>query len=192
MSQLLDLRDAVVAQLAAVLPPAFTVDGHLGRFTPADLSTFLTKAPAAKVAILGLNGGEAAGAEGEALDCRITMAIYVVTKDGPGTLKRDAAALGAVETIVRLANGQRWGLDFTFDAHAASAQNLTAGEALNKVRAFWGIEIVQPVRLGALDDDGAGVLLRELFVGVAPEIGLAHEADYIGPFPEPSSEAVDV
>lgn len=181
MSQLIKLRDAVVDDIKAALP-AFNVEGHLGRFSAKDLSTFLNFAPAIRVAVLGVRDPLAAGLTGEDLDATVVLGVYVVTKDGVAKLSRDVTALAAVERILRLAIGARWGLNFTGPAEPAGAQNLFNGDTLNAGRALWSVEINQPVALdGEANAEPAPGFLKELYIGVAPNIGAAHEADYFGP-----------
>ncbi|PZO03984.1 MAG: hypothetical protein DCF29_10890 [Alphaproteobacteria bacterium] len=181
MSQLIQLRDAVVDAIKAALP-TFGVEGHLGRFSAADLKTFLTFAPAVRVAVLGLRDPAAAGLTGEDLDATAVLGIYVVTKDGVGKLTRDTAALAAVERILRLAMGARWGLAFALPAQPGGAQNLFSGETLAAGRALWSIEINQPVALdGEANAEPPPGFLQQLYIGVAPKVGAAHEADYLGP-----------
>jgi len=181
MSQLIQLRDAVVDTIKAALP-TFGVEGHLGRFSAADLSTFLSVAPAIRVAVLGVRDPVAAGLTGEDLDATVVLGVYVVTKDGVAKLSRDVTALAAVERILRLALGARWGLDFALPAQPGGAQNLFSGETLKAGRALWSIEINQPVALdGEANAEPPLGFLKELYIGVAPKVGTAHEADYLGP-----------
>lgn len=192
MSQLLQLRAAVVAGIKAALP-AFEVEGHLGRFTAADLNQFLMAAPAIRVAILGLTDSQAIGEEGEEIAAVAKVAIYVVTKDVGKRLSRDQAAMAAVERICLLASGNRWGLSFAQAADAPTGSNLFSGETLQRGVALWAIDLPQPVRLwmGARDGEPQPPEmpeLRQLFIGIAPQIGAAHAADYIGPFPEAGSD----
>lgn len=182
MSQLLDLRQAVIARLKTKLQ-GFSIEGHLGRFTAAELDKFLTTAPAVRVAILGLSETtDQSDDEGTVLGAVARLAVYVVTKDGADRLGRDEAAIAAVETICLEACGQRWGVPFARPARPATAQNLYSADTLAKGRALWAIDIPQPVRLetevAALDP------LTEIYVGMAPEIGAAHVDDYAGPIPE--------
>lgn len=189
MSQLIQLRDAVVADIKAALP-AFNVEGHLGRFSAADLTTFLSVAPAVRVAVLGLRDPVPSGQDGEDLDATVVLGVYVVSKDGVAKLSRDVTALAAVERILRLAIGARWGLDFALPAQPAGAQNLFNGETLKAGRALWSIEISQPVVLaGEATAEPSPDFLKELYIGVAPKVGAAHEADYFGPIGE--QEVVD-
>lgn len=181
MSQLIQLRDAVVAAIKTALP-AFNVEGHLGRFSAADLKTFLTVAPAVRVAVLGLRDTVASGPDGADIDATAVLGVYVVTKDGTARLTRDTSALAAVERILRLAAGARWGLAFANPAQTAGAQNLFNAETLAAARALWSVEVHQPVVLfGEADAEPALGFLKELFVGVAPNVGADHEADYFGP-----------
>ncbi|WP_291754026.1 hypothetical protein [Brevundimonas sp.] len=160
----------------------FGVEGHLGRFSAADLSTFLSVAPAIRVAVLGVRDPVAAGLTGEDLDATVVLGVYVVTKDGVAKLSRDVTALAAVERILRLALGARWGLDFALPAQPGGAQNLFSGETLKAGRALWSIEINQPVALdGEANAEPPLGFLKELYIGVAPKVGTAHEADYLGP-----------
>lgn len=188
MSQLLQLRTAVIEAIKAALPGVKDVKGHLGRFSASDLSTFIMAAPAVRVAVLGIADARSADA-GDGIDCTARLAVYVVTKDTAG-LARDEAATAAVERIALLATGNRWGLDFTMPAGAPIAQNLFSDETLKKGVALWAIDLPQPVALALPADPAeppAGPL-RELFIGWAPKVGAAHEADYVGPFPEASSD----
>ena len=182
MSQLIQLRDAVVNAIKTALP-AFNVEGHLGRFSAADLTTFLNVAPAVRVAVLGLRDTVASGLDGEDLDATVVLGVYVVSKDGVAKLSRDVTALAAVERILRLAIGARWGLDFALPAQPGGAQNLFNGDTLKAGRALWSIEINQPVVLaGEATAEPAPGFLKDLYIGVAPRVGANHEADYFGPF----------
>jgi len=180
LSRLLDLRNAVATQIKAALP-AFEVAGHLGRFSATDLDLFLTKAPAVRVAVLGLT--DSAEVDDLSTDYTARLAVFIVTKDGVAKLSRDEAAVAAVETVLLLAKQTRWGLvgAGVFPAKAATAQNLSTEQTLKRGVALWGIEIPQPIRLTAQTEPPAD--LSELWIGIAPDTGAAHVDDYIGPFP---------
>ena len=180
MSQLLQLRDAIIARIRAALPE-FDVEGHYGRFDATELSRFVAKAPAARVAVLGLSDSSD-GVDEDDLDTVARIGVYVVTKDGVLKASRDAAVCAASEKIVLLAKGQRWGLTFCRPAAPAVAQNLYSPESLNKGVAIWAIDIRQPVVLSA-PEGAAEAPLTELYLGLAPKIGAAHVDDYLGPLP---------
>lgn len=181
MSQLLQLRAAIIDKIKVALP-GFGVEGHFGRFSGAELSRFLTSAPAVRVAILGLSDSAEGVDEGD-LDTVVRVGIYIVTKDGALKASRDAAVCAAAEKLVMLAVGQRWGLPFCRPARPATAQNLYSEDTLNKGVALWAIDLPQPIRLCADDDGGAGDPLTELYIGLAPNIGADHVDDYVGPIP---------
>lgn len=181
MSQLIQLRDAIVAAIKRALP-TFNVEGHLGRFSGSDLRTFLSVAPGVRVAVLGLRDTVASGPDGEDMDATAVLGVYVVTADGTVKLTRDTVALAAVERILRLAGGARWGLAFAEPAEVTGAQNLFNGDTLNAGRALWSVEIHQPVVLaGEANAEPPPGFLRELYIGVAPNTGAAHVDDYYGP-----------
>lgn len=181
MSQLLNLRAAVVTAISEILD-GWNVESHLGRFGAGDLTTFLTKAPAVRVAILGFADAKSTGVEGE-LECTVRLGVFIITRDGRTRLSRDEAVCAAAERIALLAEGARWGLDFAYPARPGAAQNLFSDETLAKGAALWALDIAQPVVLTAMpagEDDP----LTALYIGLAPEIGPDHVDDYLGPFPQ--------
>ena len=181
MSQLLQLRAAVIDTISAALK-GFEVAGHLGRFSPADLGQFLVKAPAVRVAVLGLTNARAIGEDGDHLAADVKLAIFVVTKDQGVRLGREEAAVAAVERICLLATGARWGLNFAKAAEAPSAQTIFNDTTLAKGVALWAIDLTQPVILSPIDGgEEEGGPLSELWLGVAPKIGAEHRDDYHGP-----------
>jgi phage gp37-like protein len=191
LSELLQLRDAIVAALAASLGDGWDVKGHLGRFDANSLSAFLTAAPAVRVAILGLANAKAA--DESSIDYLVRVGIYVVAKDqGELRLSREVIAMGAVERIAKLAFNNRWGMGFCFPAEPAGAQNMDSAETLKRGVALWAIDLGQPARLTTSAAEDALDPLGELWVGFAPRIGAAHREDYFGPFPPFHGELPDV
>lgn len=172
MSQLLQLRTAVLDAIKAALP-GFEVAGHLGRFAATDLNQFLVKAPAVRVAVLGLSNVRAIGENGDHLRADVKMAVFVVTKDQGDRLGREEIAVAAVERICLLATGARWGLRFASPAEAPTAQTLFNDATLAKGVALWAIDLTQPVILAPADDcEEEGGSLRELAIGGAINVVL--------------------
>lgn len=178
MSALLTLRQAVIDQLKTTLGSGWDVAGHLGRFSAADLNQFLTRAPAVRVAVLGV-GDAAIELDGDALMATVRLAVYVVTKDQGARLGREEIAVAAVETILLLAFRNRWGLPLVRPAGAPNAQTIFSADTLSKGVALWAIDIPQPIIIERPEGDTNP--LTELFLGIAPNIGPAHVADYFGP-----------
>lgn len=181
MSELVTLRDRIVQRIKTALP-GFGVEPHLGRFTADDLKRFGAKAPAVRVAVLALER-PANGNPGGAYLARI--GIFVVTTDRAATnLDKATSSLAAVDTILALTEGQRWGLPFCLAAEGTTAANLHA-DALSALGvAIWALDLRQPVRLHVEHD--APDALKELWIGFAPRIGPAHREDYLGPFEAPA------
>lgn len=173
--QLIRVRDAIVAKIREALPD-FDVAGHYGRFTDEQMHAFGASAPAVRVAILGLS--DPTGAGEDYLDYVLAVGIYVATSDGADVGDRDVQALCAVEAITLLSHHQRWGAgDICLAARSAVAQNMYSAAAMADGFALWAIDLRQPVRLQP-EDDSAAVTLRA-WLGVAPNVGLGHEADYV-------------
>lgn len=178
MSALLTLRQAVIDQLKPALGAGWDVAGHLGRFSANDLSAFLLKAPAVRVAVLNFEAS-AIQADGDALDGTVRLGIYVVTKDQGSRLGREEIAVAAVETIMLIAFGSRWGLPLVRPAGAPTAQTIFSADTLAKGVALWAIDLPQPIVIER--PEGELNPLSELYLGIAPNIGPAHVDDYIGP-----------
>lgn len=189
MSVLLNLRAAIIADITAQLPKGWSVDGHLGRFTSGDLAKFITVAPAVRVAVLALT--EPKPQDADAVEWRVKIGVFVVAKDQGRTLAREQIAAAAVETIVLNAFGSRWGLGRSGvrPADAATAQTIFNDDTLRHGVALWAVDWSQPVVLSR-DEAAEFNPLKELWVGIDPDIGPAHVADYTGPFP-PAAEATD-
>lgn len=187
MSKLMELRSAVIAGIKDALPDDWSVEGHLGRFAPSDLTKFITTAPAVRVAILGL--ADTVALDEDAIQTNAVVGVFVVAKDRGAKLAREVIAAAAVETIVIAAHGARWGLKGVMPALPATAQSIYNDDTLRQGVAFWGIDWRQPVVLSRAEAEADP--LTALYVGLAPEIGAAHEADYFGPFPAQEGGADD-
>lgn len=176
-SALLDLRGRIVDALAAAFD-GVDVEAHLGRFDEEQLKHFLAKAPAIRVALMALERPTRVAAGG--IEALARFGVYVVTRDGAGRMDRDVAAIAAVEHVLRLADRARWGSEITLPAEPASARNLYTQGLGQAGRALWAIDLPQPVRISPSDAFGTSGPAT-LFLGVAPEIGRAHEDKYVGP-----------
>lgn len=181
MSRLLDLRERIVEAIKARLP-TWDVAGHLGRFRAADLTSFLTKAPAVRVAVLGFS--DPLLEEDGLIRVRAKLGVYIATKDQGAKLSRDEAGVAAAEAISLLVAGSRFGVTYVRDAAAPSGQNLFSDETLKLGVALWALDWDQEVLLDAQPDAQEGDPLKALFIGLSPDIGPGHEDDYIGPIPE--------
>lgn len=75
---LLDVREAIVASLAARLPKAVSVSGIRGRFDLRELETYTQRCPAVMVGLLSATGID----DDSELQPRLKCAAYVLTKNG--------------------------------------------------------------------------------------------------------------
>jgi hypothetical protein len=175
LSRLLTLRETIVSKIKVVCPELKDVAGHHGRFTESELEKFVTSAPAARVAILGLGYPQQISDEG--VDYRVSVGVYVATRDGAQTNDRDEQAISAIERIMILADRTRWKLPFCQPCDVGGAQNLYSAQGLKDGIALWAVDLRQVVRLARLVSPSQGQA-QALFLGQAPNIGPGHEQDY--------------
>jgi phage gp37-like protein len=176
MSLLLDLRAAIVTALDGATADNVSVEPHSGRFDEQELGAFLVRAPAIRVAVLGVRRLDAV--DDGSFDASVQIGIYIATKDVTRTLDRDTAALGLVEAVMLAAWQNSWGLDFAHPAKPGSAQNLYNETSRGKGVALWAIDLAQSIRLGR-EDLAIGAFPSELWLGFAPNIGAANAGDYL-------------
>ena len=176
MSSLLELRAAIVSALDAATASDVEVAAHSGRFDESELAAFLVRAPAIRVAVLGI--GQIDPVDDGSFDARARIGIYLATKDVDAALDRDTAVLSLSEAVMIGCHHKTWGLDFAHPAKVGGAQNLYTEATRGKGVALWAIDITQAVRLG-VDDLVTGAFPSELWLGFAPQIGVAHATDYM-------------
>ncbi|TAN61083.1 MAG: hypothetical protein EPN20_12955 [Magnetospirillum sp.] len=160
---LVDLRGAIVATIHARLP-ALDCQSHPGRFDLAEIKRIAAKAPAVRVACLGLPAAGAAGS-GER-DQEIRFAAFVLTTDKP-RLPRDVAAINLVESLLLFLPGQRWGKPGVHPVAEGQikAENLYSSGLDGKGVALWGVNWSQKVRMGDNAWPEGPILSDELYAG---------------------------
>lgn len=175
MGKLSTLRNAIKETLKAKLPEKFDIDTHSGRFDGNALQQFIAKSPAIRIAILALPKFTPFGENADKATCQI--GIYISLKDDAERLDRDVNALDFVEDVLLSCNTNRWGLPFAFGAIPQGAQNLHSDFLAGKGVALWAIDISQDIIIEPDDAPGPNEL-SGVFLGVAPQIGIAHKDDY--------------
>lgn len=171
-----DFRKTIAADIKTVLPDLRECKPHAGRFDLSEIKRLSARTPGVFISVLGIVSSEEIGT-GET-DLELAMASYVLTADTRG-LPRDVAAVNLVEALSLRIIGSRWGISGgVHPAGKVKANNLYSGDLDRIGIAMWGISWRQKVRLGENLWADEGSVPTELYVGIAPEIGLEHEDDY--------------
>lgn len=133
---------AVVAALTPVLPEFRSVAAHGGAFGERELALWLSAAPCARVALLGLNAVAPRGRDGWRADAR--WAVYLLTTDQPGE-NRLALALDGVDRLTaHLVGGPTWGLTCNPPRlETIQAENLYSGPVNTLSVALWAVAWTQ-------------------------------------------------
>ena len=116
---------------------------HAGRFDLAELKSFATRAPAVRVALLGL--GAEAEASGPTWEYDLRLAAFVVVTDRPG-LPRQEAAIAITQRLVTLIGGARWGQPVG-QARRVVAENLYGSGLRDQGVALWAVSWQQRAML---------------------------------------------
>lgn len=145
---LIACRDGIVAAIKAAIPALKEVKSHAGRFDLAELQRLAAKAPAVRVACLGVLSAKATPG---CVEITVSWAAFVIAKDQRG-LKRDAAALALITAIMPTIPGNLWGLDNVDAPDKIRADNLYSGKLDQKGVALWGVRWQQDMQLGQLDE----------------------------------------
>jgi len=147
---LLDYRSAVKDGLTAGLPSLRAVEAFGGRVDSRELQRMLAAAPAAHVAVLGVN--PATQLRGGAVALSVDTAVFLTTASRPGT-PRDAAALTLLDALLRLIPESDWGLDSDVQPPTGiRAQNLYGAEIDKKGLALWAVTWRQQIFVGGTDE----------------------------------------
>ena len=156
---LLQLRDAIVAQLPKELPALRFVEPHGGRFDAGELKRWALKSPACLVACLGCQsvtreGGEPVGAA--------RFVIFFVTR-GSSKLPKEAAALVFIEQIAAIVARNKWDYENAQAPMDVRIDNLYSGQIDKLGVALWSVTWSQAVDL---DIQGSAALeyLNEAYV----------------------------
>lgn len=156
MSALVDLRDAVVAALAAVLP-GVDVATHGGTFDQAELERFATLAPAVRVCIVGV-GAASLYADGRwRLPAHFAAVVVARDKIEAGVkIQRDLAALGLACAVEIAVAGNRFGLEGVFRPEDLTAKSEYSGSLDKTGVALWQVTWSSGVLVGAAGDGEGG------------------------------------
>lgn len=162
----------VADALSERLPDLGECMPHPGKFNAAEIKRFAARTPSVRVALVGIRKRESG-------EHALTMAAFIVTADQRG-VARDASALAIATAIMRRVIGTNWGQPCLGESEPPEAVNLydTTVGARGSGLALWAVSWAQPIQL-ATHADPEPCVLRELYIGFAPEVGIEHEDDYL-------------
>jgi len=176
MASIVQLLDASVWAIDAGIEGLAQCEVYAGQFRAGETDKARVTAPAVFVACLGAPIDKDPGTEQVALNCR--MAAVVIARNARGRGPRSEDAVCLAEAVALLVQYNQFALA---DVGAARVTRLT--NDYNRAfddRGFasWTVEWNQMVLLGDSIWNGAEFLPTDVWLGLAPDIGLGHENDY--------------
>ncbi len=178
-----DVLDAIVSGIHTALPELYQCKSHPGRFTLDELRSFAVATPAVLVSLIGISKSVPVG-DGTR-DATVVFSAFVITSDQPPLL-RDEASRNIVEALCSLIPQNRWQHECVHPAGEVTGTNQYSGELRQRGVSIWAVRWDQEVRIGQPFWNDAGVLPPELYVGIDPDVGSAHEGNYT--LMEPASD----
>jgi hypothetical protein len=166
------LPATIAAAIKMVLPELRDCKAIAGRFNLDDLKDQSIAAPAVLVSLI--KWGQAGGRSGQT-QYRAQIVAFVVTKDTMG-LQRDIAAVNIAQAITALADGNTWGLAACGPAEAIGFETLVTAAARKLASSLAVVTWTQPF---VLSREATSAITPQLYLGIAPEIGIGNEGDYI-------------
>ena len=154
MSSLLTLRAAAVAGIKTLLPTVKTVLDYDGQFDAEELMRHSLAPPAVLVAIAG---APKAWVSSDGTLCTVSLVAFVLTRETPA-VKRGAAALAIVNTLLHGVQEQTWGLADVDTPKAVRGDSLYDRQIDQKGTALWGVAWEQNLTLGTVDPATLAVL----------------------------------
>jgi hypothetical protein len=152
------------------LPELKTCKPHAGKFSLEELKKRSLPAPAVLISTLGAKPGQVRSDAAHSF--MLSMAAYVVTRDGLGS-PRDIAAANICQALLTLIPGKRWGEPALGAAQDVHMHTLVSSGAKDITASLWAVTWSQPVTFHVIE---AAPLGAELYVSQAPETG--NVADY--------------
>lgn len=171
-----ELLNAICADFESQTDNQVSCTLREGPIDPSELGLVAAQTPAMYLTLRG-NPQMQNPATGE-IDADLSLLAYIVTAD---TVEKNRmeAALDLVETLLVRILDQRWGQTGLLEARDVHSKNLYSAETVNNNIALWEISWQQAIRLGPSTWESTGTKPTEFHVGMAPEIGLGHETDYV-------------
>jgi hypothetical protein len=157
------LPGLIAEQIAETLPALRSCDGMVGGFDLDELKRQGVSAPAVRVSLLRVR--PKATESGPHRRWNAEMAAFVVTKDTLG-LKRDIAAMGIVQTLLRMIPDSNWAEPGVGPAEGVEARVIVDRGARDLAVHLSAVTWSQPLTLAALPEGTP--LPIDLYVGGEP------------------------
>lgn len=167
------LPGCAAESIRAVLPQLRDCRGIAGRLNLDEVKRRGINAPAVLVSRLGARQVQALAGPLHVFE--VSMAAFVVTRDAVG-LPREDAAQAITAALLRLVPENTWRQVGVGPAEKVAEQALATTDTEKSAISLWAVTWVQNVTLQ--DRPAPGEIAPELYLGQAPLIGAAHEADY--------------
>lgn len=174
-ADLLAMLPATVAgTIHAALPGLQECRGIAGRLNVEQIRQLGIKTPA--VLVSRLRARQDKTYAGPHRSFRLQMAAFILCKDGLG-LPRDLAAANIAQALLNLVPDHDWAIpDHVMPAEAVTEEPLVSIEANRQGLALTAVTWEQVVALAPFPAPEA--ISPALYLGQAPQVGAAHEADY--------------
>lgn len=168
------LPDRVAAGIKAHLPSLHTCRGFAGRLDVKAIKGRGIAAPAVLVSRLRLRQDQTRS--GPHHSFKVQMAAFILCKDELG-LPRDIGAANIAQALLTLLPDNDWGApDHIGPAEGLTEEPLVSAESEGLAMALTAISWEQVIALEPWPEQHA--ITPALYLGQAPQLGPAHEADY--------------
>jgi hypothetical protein len=176
------IQQAATEAIHAAISSLATCAIYAGEFSGGELSRASVQSPAVLVACLG--GTRERDVDCGEVDWKLRYTAYCMARNATGRGTRSIDCLALAESVISVIDGARFGLTGLFPAKCTRLDNMYA-EAFDKGGvALWAVTWEQVARLGADEWSSDGIAVSEVYLGIAPDIGAAHEDDYRQVYPE--------
>jgi hypothetical protein len=167
------LPQSVCTSVDVRLPELRLCKPHAGKFSLEELKKKGIQAPAVLISTLGAKPGQVRSDAAHSF--MLSMAAYVVTRDGLGA-PRDLAAANICQSLLTLIPGKRWNEPALGAAQDVHMHTLVSSGAKDITSSLWAVTWAQPVTFHVVE---AAPLGAELYVPQSPAIRTDNEPDYI-------------
>lgn len=173
----LNIQRAAIEAVKAAIPTLATCAQYAGEFSGGELSRASVQSPAVLVACLGITRDS--GVDCGQVDWMCRFTAYCMVRHAGGRWPRAEGALELAALVLAAVDGSRFKfLTGVWPAKVTRLDNLYA-EAFDKSGvALWAVTWEQKTRLGSDEWAESESVPTSLYIGIAPEIGAAHEDDY--------------